>query len=76
MAVHLDANDQIEKGPDGKLRIERFCPHMTFKRPMDLELGADGCLYLIEYGTGWGENKDTQIVRLEHHGETQAGVAK
>ena len=76
MAVHLDANDQIEKGPDGKLRIERFCPKMTFKRPMDLELGADGCLSLIEYGTGWGENNDTQIVRLEHHGETQAGVAK
>jgi cytochrome c len=52
--------------------MERFCPKMTFKRPMDMELGADGCLYLIEYGTAWGNNKDSQIVRLEYHGEGTA----
>jgi len=59
IAVHLDENDQIA-------RMERFCPNMTFKRPMDLELGPDGCLYLIEYGTAWGNNRDTQIIRIEH----------
>lgn len=67
VAVHLDSNEDVEKGPDGKPRMERFCPNMTFKRPMDLEMGPDGCLYLIEYGTAWGDNKDTQIVRIEHH---------
>jgi cytochrome c len=61
IAVHLDANEKIAK-------MERFCPNMTFKRPMDMELGADGCLYLIEYGTAWGNNKDTQIVRIEYTG--------
>ena len=45
--------------------MERFCDHMTFKRPMDLELGPDGCLYLIEFGTTWGNNLDSQIVRIE-----------
>jgi cytochrome c len=69
IAVHLDENYNIAKGPDGKQRMERFCPKMTFKRPMDLELGADGCLYLIEYGTAWSNNKDTQIVRIEYHPE-------
>ena len=69
VAVHLDENRNVAKGPDGKMRMERFCPNMTFKRPMDMELGADGCLYLIEYGTAWGNNKDTQIIRIEHHGE-------
>src|SRR3954453_4094357 len=59
IAVHLDSDDRIA-------RMERFCPMMTFKRPMDMELGSDGCLYLIEFGTGWGNNKDTQIVRIEH----------
>jgi cytochrome c len=59
IAVHLDSDDRIAK-------MERFCPKMTFKRPMDMELGPDGCLYLIEFGTGWGNNKDTQIVRIEH----------
>ena len=60
--------ENIARKPDGSLWMERFCPGMTFKRPMDLELGADGCLYLIEFGTAWGNNKDTQIVRIEHHG--------
>lgn len=73
IAVHLDEKHNIARGPDGKMRMERFCANMTFKRPMDMELGADGCLYLIEYGTAWGSNKDTQIVRLEYHPEaTQA----
>lgn len=62
MAVHLDENDHIEK-------IEPFLKNMTFKRPMDMELGPDGCLYLIEFGTNWGNNKDTKIERIEYHAE-------
>lgn len=61
IAVHLDAADKIGK-------MERFCPNMTFKRPMDMELGPDGCLYLIEWGTAWADNLDTQIVRIEYCG--------
>ncbi|MGI8966881.1 MAG: PQQ-dependent sugar dehydrogenase, partial [Limisphaerales bacterium] len=59
IAVHLDAAEKMEK-------MERFCPKITFKRPMDMELGPDGALYLIEWGTAWGNNKDTQIVRIEY----------
>jgi cytochrome c len=68
IAVHLDANDNIAKKPDGSLWMERIGKNMTFKRPMDMELGPDGCLYVIEYGTAWERNKDTQIVRLEYTG--------
>ncbi len=60
IAVHLDDNDKIK-------HMERFCPKMTFKRPMDLEIGSDGTLYLIEWGTAWGNNYDTQIERIEYH---------
>ena len=63
--VKLDENDNLA-------RMERFCPKMTFKRPMDIELGPDGCLYVIEWGTAWGKNQDTQIVRVEYHSGTQA----
>jgi cytochrome c len=76
IAVHLDAEDNIAKDASGKLRMERFCPNMTFKRPMDMELGPDGCLYLIEYGTAWGNNLDTQIVRIEHTGGSPLSAAK
>jgi cytochrome c len=65
VAVHLDDNDKIGK-------MERFCEKMTFKRPMDMELGPDGCLYIIEYGTNWGNNGDSQIIRIEHHRLTAA----
>jgi len=68
IAVHLDAENRIATDASGKLRMERFCPEMTFKRPMDLELGADGCLYVLENGTAWLGNRDTQIVRLEYVG--------
>ena len=76
VAVHLDADNNIAKDANGKARVERFCPNMTFKRPMDMELGADGCLYVVEYGTGWGNNKDTQIVRIEYTGNDGDHAAK
>lgn len=69
IAVHLDDQEQIAKKADGSLAMERFCPKMTFRRPMDLELGTDGCLYLLENGTAWQGNKDTQLVRIEYHAE-------
>ena len=37
---------------------------------MDMELGPDGCLYLIEFGTNWGDNKDSKIIRLEYAGNS------
>ncbi|MBX3731713.1 MAG: PQQ-dependent sugar dehydrogenase [Verrucomicrobiae bacterium] len=67
IAVKLNEKDQM-------VRMERFLPGMTFKRPMDLELGPDGCLYLIEFGTNWGDNKDSKIVRIEHLGAPAASA--
>lgn len=72
VTVKLDANDNIARDAAGQPLMAKFCPGMTFKRPMDLELGADGCLYLIEFGTAWGNNKDTQIVRIEFSGAQAA----
>ena len=66
MAVHLDGEHRIAKKADGSLHMERFCPGMTFMRPTDLSIGPDGCLYVLENGTAWVGNKDTQLVRIEH----------
>ena len=35
-----------------------------------------GCLYVIEWGTAWGKNQDTQIVRIEYQLDTQASAKK
>ncbi len=73
IAVKLDADHQIAKSGDGKPLMKRFMPSTKFRRPMDMELGADGCLYLIEFGKDWGNNKDTKIVRIEYAGKGNAG---
>jgi cytochrome c len=68
IAVKLDENgDMIREGRTPVM--ERFCEGMEFRRPMDLELGPDGCLYVAETGTAWSDNRDMQISRIEYHGE-------
>ncbi len=59
---------EVKMDEDGHvLKINPFASHLEFKRPMDLEIGPDGALYLIEWGTGFnGGNDDAQIVRLEY----------
>lgn len=59
VAVHLDGNSDIE-------RIERFLPERSFKRPVDLEFGPDGALYMLEYGSTWGDNADSALVRIDY----------
>jgi len=58
VAVKLD-------GQGERVEMSRFAPDLTFKRPTDLKLGPDGALYVVEFGTGWENNKDARIVRVE-----------
>lgn len=58
IAVKLDANGE-------RVGMERFAPGMTFKHPTEIKVGPDGALYVIEFGSGWENNKDAQIVRVE-----------
>ncbi len=59
LAVKLNSQETIGT-------IERFLPGLEFKRPIDLELGPDGALYLLEWGTAYnGDNKDAQLSRIE-----------
>ena len=57
-ALKLDAEGN-------RVSMRRFLPQISFKRPVEMELGPDGCLYVIEFGTNWEGNPDSQLVRLE-----------
>ena len=49
------------------MEIDPFLPDMEFLRPMDMKVGPDGALYLIEWGSGFGgPNNDSGVYRIEH----------
>lgn len=58
----------LDVAEDGTLRsIERFLPSEAFFRPIDLEIGPDGALYVLEYGSGYaGDNSDARLSRVEY----------
>jgi cytochrome c len=62
--VAVKLNDKGER-----VSMERFLPSMTFKHPTDLQLGPDGALYVIEFGTQWEQSKDSQLARIDFVGK-------
>lgn len=68
-AVHLDAAGHIQK-------IEPFLPNQPFIRPIDMAFGPDGSLYVLEYGTTWGVNQDSRLVRIEYASGNRRPVAQ
>ncbi len=59
MAVTLQSNGDFYK-------MEPFMSATKFAAPIDMELGPDGKLYILEYGTGWyHKNKDAGLSRID-----------
>jgi glucose/arabinose dehydrogenase len=62
-AVRTDANGSL-------LGVERLFEGETFARPIDVEMGDDGALYVLDYGSGfWGDNADAELSRVEYGSE-------
>ncbi|MFM7073587.1 MAG: PQQ-dependent sugar dehydrogenase, partial [Planctomycetota bacterium] len=55
--------------------IEPFLPNQPFSRPIDMEFGPDGSLYLIEYGETWGLNANARLVRIDYMAGNRMPVA-
>jgi glucose/arabinose dehydrogenase/PKD repeat protein len=63
----------IEQDSAGQpLSLHRFLPGAGFLRPIDMEFGPDGSLYVIEWGTNYGgsgrgdPNWDSGIYRIDY----------
>ena len=57
--VHFDSEHNPAK-------IEPFMPQQKFVRPVDLDFGPEGALYVLEYGETWGVNADARLVRIDY----------
>ena len=54
--------------PNGDFdKMEPFMDEEKFANPIDMEVGRDGRLYVLEYGSGWfSKNEDAGIVRIDY----------
>jgi len=49
--------------------MEPFMLHTKFNNPSDMEVGPDGRLYVLEYGSGWfAKNDDAGLARIDYNG--------
>jgi glucose/arabinose dehydrogenase len=58
----------VDVGEDGQLRsLARVVPWEKLERPIDLDVGPDGALYVLEYGSGYyGDNANARVSRIEY----------
>ncbi|MFD1144706.1 ThuA domain-containing protein [Larkinella insperata] len=48
-----------------------------FRRPIDLDFGPDGAMYMLEYGSVYGaDNEDARLVRIEYNTGNRAPIAQ
>ena len=60
----------VTLNPNGSvLKIDPFLPGNDYIRPMDIEVGPHGRLFILEWGDEfWGSNPNAQLVRLDYYG--------
>lgn len=64
--VTMDKEGNYEK-------MEPFMPNTKLNSAIDMEMGPDGRLYILEYGTGWfTPNADAALSRVDFNGGNRA----
>jgi cytochrome c len=68
--------DTVRMNADGTAKVAQgpVFPSFKFDRPVDLKLGPDGALYVINYAGWFGAASTTGIVRVEYAGSCRTPV--
>ena len=70
MVCHLDDEGALTK-------MEPFMPSTRFSKPIDIEFGPDGALYVLEYGNQYfANNPDAKLSRIEYAEGNRVPVAE
>ena len=57
--------------------VQNFALGTGYKRPMDIDFGPDGALYVIEWGSGFnGDNADSGVYRIDYISGEKAPTAQ
>ncbi|MGC5286303.1 ThuA domain-containing protein [Micromonospora sp. DT231] len=68
--VHFDSSSAVT-------RTNPFLPAGNFNKPMDMEFGKDGSLYLLEWGTNFGGgNSDSGLYRIDYNQGGRSPIVK
>jgi len=64
--------------PEGDFdKMEPFIASTKLNSPIDVEVGPDGKLYILEYGSGWfSKNPDAGISRIDYNSGNRAPKVK
>lgn len=59
---------EVRYDKDGNLlQINPFLDDLVLNRPIDMQFGPDGAMYIIEWGTGFGGgNADARIIKIDY----------
>ncbi len=70
MAITMDADGNYKS-------MERFLPTYHPVEPIDMKFGADGDLYVLEYGSNWFRKSDNaKLVRIEYNGGNRKPIVQ
>src|SRR4051812_38843831 len=66
----------LDNATGAMTRVDNFARGTGYPRPMDLDFGPDGALYVIEWGSGFnGNNADSGVYRIDYLKGDQNPVA-
>lgn len=70
MVVTMDEESNLQ-------RIDPFMPNTTFYNLIDMEMGPNGDIYILEYGTGWFTmNENSSLAILKYNPGNRAPIAE
>ncbi|WPP48110.1 PQQ-dependent sugar dehydrogenase [Catalinimonas niigatensis] len=70
IAVTVDENGDLQ-------RLEPFADSFDFSKIIDMEMGHDGSIYLLEYGADWfAANPDASLSRISYAEGNRAPIAR
>jgi len=58
------------------VKLEPFLNSIKLKHPVDIKIGNDGDLYILDYGSAWYGNTDGALIKVRYGGKNRRPIVK